>query len=74
MGKFCMRDFVYPGAKVRPTEDLEVCFNFLIDMFCFTIRLRVVCSREGEVIVEEFSKFLGEGRGELWTTIRDDLL
>ena len=29
---------------------------------------------EGEVVVEDSSEFSGECRGELWTTIRDDLV
>ena len=43
-------------------------------MFCFAIGLGVVGGGQGEVIVQEFSKLLGEGRGELWTMIRDDLV
>ena len=34
----------------------------------------MVDSREGKVIVKEFPKFFGKGGGELWATIRDDLV
>ena len=70
--KLCMGGLIGPGTWVGPTEDLKVCFNLLVNMFCLAIRLEVVGSREGEVIIEEFAKFFGKSRGELWTTIRDD--
>ena len=72
VGELHMGDFVSPETGVASTEDPEVCFNFLVDPFSFTVRLEVICSREGEDIIKEFSKFLDEDRGELWTTIRDD--
>ena len=65
MGKLCVRDFVCPGTWVRSTEDLKVCFDLLVGMFCFAIGLRVVGSGQGEVIVKEFSELFGEGRGKL---------
>ena len=34
----------------------------------------MVGSGEGKVIVKEFPKFFGKGRGKLWTMIRDDLV
>ena len=34
----------------------------------------MIGSGEGEVIVEELAELLGEGRGELWATIRDDFV
>ena len=71
VGKFSVRDFVCPGTRVGPAEDLKVCFNLLVNMFCFTIRLRVVCGGKGEVIVEELAKLFGEDGGELVTTIPD---
>ena len=72
--EFCVGDFVSPGSRVRSAEDPQVGFNFLVDLFYFSIRLRVVGDREGKVIVKKFSKFFGEGRGKLWATIRDDLV
>ena len=61
VGKFCMGDFVSPGTGVGPTEDPKVHFDLLVDTLCFAIRLRVVGSGEGEVVIEEFAEFLGEG-------------
>ena len=72
--EFCMGNFVSPGSGVRFTEDPQIDFNFLVDSFHFSIRLRVVGSGERKVIVEEFPEFFGKGRGELWTMIRDDLV
>ena len=72
--EFCMGDFVSPGGRVRSTKDPQIGFDFLVDLFCFSIRLRVVGSGEGKVIVEEFPEFFGENGGELWTTIRDNLV
>ena len=69
MDKLCMRDFVGPGTGVGSVEDPKLCFNLLVDVFCFAIRLWMVCDGKGEVIVEEFAKFFGKGRGELQATI-----
>ena len=47
------------GKKVRPfprvvgTKDAKICFNFLIGSFCLSICLRVICSGEFDIIVEE---------------------
>ena len=46
----------------------------MVYTFGFSIGLGVVGSGEGEVIVEEASKLLGEGRGELWSSIRDNFV
>ena len=74
MGKLSMRDFVCPGTRVGPTEDLKIGFNFLVDMFSFTIRLEVVHCGKGEVVGEKLAKFFGKGGGKLWTMIRDDFV
>ena len=74
MGKFRVGDLVSPGTRVGPAEDPKVCFNLLVDTFCFTVRLGVIGGGQGEVIVQEFSKLLGKGRGELWATVGDDFV
>ena len=61
VGEFGVGDLVSPGTRVGPTEDLKVRFNLLVDMFGFTVRLEVVGNGEGEIVVEEFAKLLGEG-------------
>ena len=42
MCEFSVGDLVCPGTRVGPTEDPKICFNLLVDMFCFAVRLRVV--------------------------------
>ena len=74
MCEFCMGNFVSPGGRVRSTKNPQIGFYFLVDLFHFPIKLRVVGNREGKVVVKEFPKFFGEGRGELWTMIRDNLV
>ena len=69
--KFCVRDHFKLQGGVCVTEDVEICCNLLISMFCFPIRLGIVGCREEKVVFKGFSKFLGEGRGELRTPIRD---
>ena len=46
--RFHMGNFISSGSRV---------FNFLVDSFGFSIRLRMVDGREEKIIVEEFSKF-----------------
>ena len=69
MGKFSVGNLVCPGTRVGPAEDPKVGFYLLVGAFCFAIGLRVIGGGKGEVIIEEFSKFLSEGRGKLQATI-----
>ena len=71
VGELHMGDLISPGTRVGPVEDPKVRFNFLVDTFCFAIRLWVVGGGEREVVVEEPAELLGEDGGKLWTTIRD---
>ena len=59
--KFGVGDLISPGTRVGSTEDPKVRFNLLVDTFCFAIGLWMVGGREGEVVVEEFSKLLSKG-------------
>ena len=52
-------------------KDLKVCFQFLVDMFRFTISLRVVSGGKGEVVLKESGEFPSEGRCKLRAAIRD---
>ena len=44
---------VHPFPRVVSTEDAKICFNLLIGSFCLPIHLRVVCSGEFDIVVEE---------------------
>ena len=61
VGEFRVGDLVGPGTGIEPTENLKVCFNLLVDTFCFTVGLWVIGGGEGQVIVKEFSELLSEG-------------
>ena len=37
------RNMVSPGFRVRSAEDVEVGLDFLVESFCFSVGLRVVC-------------------------------
>ena len=74
VGKLYMGDLISLGTQVRSTEDLKVHFDFLVNMLCFTVGLRMVDSGKGEVIVKEHCKLLGEDRGKLWAMMGDDLV
>ena len=74
MSKFSMGDVIGPRSGVVSTEDLKVCFNFLVYLFCFSVRLQMISGGEREVVFQEFSKFLSEGGGKLGAMIRDDFV
>ena len=74
MSEFGMRDFVCPETRVVSIEDPEVSFNLLVNTFHFAIRLRMICDREGKVIIEELAKRLDKGEDELWSLVRDDFV
>ena len=44
---------VHPFPRVIGAEDMKVCFNLLIGSFHLSIHLRVICSGEFDIIVEE---------------------
>ena len=71
--KFGVRDIFDPCSWVISAVYSEVGLNFLVHTLSFSISLRVVGSREGEVISEDLSKFFCEGRGELRSAVRYDL-
>ena len=57
--------------RVVGTEDVKVSFNFLIGLFRLSICLGVISGGEFDVILEEACEFSGEGRRELWSSVRD---
>ena len=71
MGKFCVGNRFRPRCGIIAAEDTKVGLDFLVDSFSFAVGLWVIGSREGEVIVQEFSKFSSKGGCELRAPIRD---
>ena len=41
--KFCVGDLIGLETQVTSVEDSKVHFYLLVDTFCFTVRLRMVC-------------------------------
>ena len=61
-----------PLVWVIYAEDPDVSFDFLIGSFSLSISLGVIGSREADIVFKDSSEFSGEGRCELWATIRDE--
>ena len=57
---------VHPFPRVVGTEDTEIGFNLLIGPFGLSICLRVICSGEFDIIVEESCQLSSKCRGKLW--------
>ena len=43
----------------------------MVYSFSFSVSLRVIGGREGDIILEKASEFSSEGRGELWSSVGD---
>ena len=74
VSEFSMGNVLSPGSRVGAAEDPKISFHLLVNMFSFSISLRVISSGEGEFVAKKFSQFSGEGRSELWSVIRDNLI
>ena len=74
VSEFGVGNVVGPRSGIVSTKDLKVHFNFLVHPFSFSVRLRVVGSRERKIIFQELSKFSSEGGCELGASVRDDLI
>ena len=61
-----------PLVWVIYAEDPDVSFDFLIGSFSLSVSLGVIGSREADIVFKDSSEFSGEGRCELWATIRDE--
>ena len=70
--EFCRGKELYPFSRVVGAKDVEISFELLIGLLGLSIGLRMVGSGEANVILEETSKFLSEGRGELRASVRDE--
>ena len=56
---------IHPFLRVVGTKDAKVCFNFLIGLLGLSIYLRVICSGEFDIVVEELCQFSSKGRCKL---------
>ena len=72
MLEFRERKELGPLMGVTGAEDTKVGFNFLVGSFGLSISLRAVCSGESDVIFEDSSKFLGERRSKLGSSVGDE--
>ena len=72
MLELCDRKELGPLMGVTGAEDTEVGFDFLVGSFGLSISLRVVRSGESNVVFEDSGEFLGECRGELGSSVRDE--
>lgn len=74
MSEFSHWKEVHPFIWGTLAKDPEICLKFLIDLFKFTIGLRVVGSEESDIIRKKSGKLLDEIRGELGVIVRDDFV
>ena len=74
MSEFGEGDMLCPGSGVGGTKDPKIGFYLLIDLFSFSVSLRMIGSGKGEFITKELSKFLSKGRSELRSSVRDDFV
>ena len=72
MLEFCERKELGPLVGITGAEDTKVGFDFLIGSFGLSISLRVVRSRESDIVFEDSSQFFGKRRGELGSPVRDE--
>ena len=72
MLEFCKRKELGPLMGITGAEDTKVGFDFLIGSFGLSISLRVVRGGESNVVFEDSGKFLGERRGELGFSVRNE--
>ena len=70
--EFCRGKELYPFSWVVGAKDVEICFELLIGSLGLSISLRMVGSGEANIILEEMSKFLSEGRSKLRASVGDE--
>ena len=61
-----------PLVGVVGAKDTKIGFDFLISSFGLSVCLRVVRGGKSNIVFEDSSKFLGECRGELWSSVRNE--
>ena len=74
VGEFGKGNVLGPGSRVKATEDPKISFYFLVNAFSFPISLRVIGGGEDKFVTKEFPQFFSKSGGELWSSIRDDLI
>jgi hypothetical protein len=74
MDEFCKGEVFDPCFRVGMTIDLEIRFQFLIEVFSLFIGLRMISCQWHNGVIKELGKGLREFGNELGTTIRDDLV
>ena len=72
VGKLGGREVRSPIMLVDGSVSVEILFEFLINPFCLTIRLRVISRGKGLIYIQEGTKVTSEGGGELGSAIRDE--
>ena len=72
MGEFCVGNRIGSCSWLIITKDMEVDLDLLVYSFSFSISLQVIGGREGKIVFEDASKFLGKFGGELGSMIGDD--
>ena len=71
MSEFCHGKEIRPFFEFIGSEQPQVSLQLLIYSLSFPISLRVIGGGEGDIVLKETGEFLGEGQGELWSSIRD---
>ena len=72
MMEFCRGKELYPFSQVVGAKDAEISFELLIRSLSLSIGLRMVDGGEVNIILEETSEFLSEGRSELRALVGDE--
>ena len=70
--EFCRGKELYPFSRVVGAKDAKISFELLIGSLSLSIGLRMIGSGEANIVLEEMSKFLSEGGGELRALVRDE--
>ena len=63
---------LYPFSQIVGAKDAEICLKLLIGSLSLTISLWMVGSGEANIILEEMSEFLSQGRGKLRALVGDE--
>ena len=73
VGKFHCGEVLRPIILAKRSIGMEILFKQLVNTLGLTIGLRVISCRHGLFNTKEGAKAMEEGRGELWSVIRNQL-